>query len=448
MEWSEAPLIGGFFDSPTENKAQRDLYKQAERYEQQRQAAEQAGQQAQQQALSQADPYNQFLQGYQQQQQAPGVAEQFFASNQGRYGQGGYAAAQMPAVQAAAQAPGVAEQFFAGLGQGPNAMASAWQQGQGLQAPSRAESQAGRYQAQLGGASQSEMLSRMLGGLQDRVTLSDQVAQQAMAAGGSGAGLDPYYEQASKRAGQDINRALAAQGLLGSAFGANKMVDAQTQLSAEQANREADFGLQQRAQAAQAAQAADANRLGFVGMAADLARGADASQLARAQTGFGLAQGADAAQLARLGLLGNLGAQYDQGWLSNATGLGNLALGAQQAQLGRLGFGMDAAMGLDNMDLSRAQAGQQAAAQAQALAQGRGQSVLDNQFRQQAQTQQNMALWNEMLANRDQALMDAQLASITAANQVGLNSSDRRRQQNQGLLDTALGVAGSFLGLG
>jgi hypothetical protein len=260
--------------------------------------------------------------------------------------------------------------------------------------------------------------------------------------------LDAYYSQAGKDANQQINRALAAQGLLGSGYGANQVVNAQTRLAAERAGREAEFGLQQRDQAARAASAADANRLGLINAAAGLAQGADNALLGRTTAGFGIAQGADSGMLGRLGLMGTLGSAYDQGDLARTLGIGGLGMDAQRLGLGRQQLGLEAAMGADKMDLSRATAGMDAAQAAQLLSQGRGQQLLDNQFRQQAQMQQQRMLWDEMLANRDQALMDAQFASLAARNQAAMDDSARRRGQNQHLFDTAVGVGAAALGVG
>jgi hypothetical protein len=449
MEWSEAPLIGGFFNSPTETKAQNSLGEQAAAYGKQRAKGAKEGKAAQSAALGLADPYNQMQQGANQRLSQAGAGEQFFGANQGRFGQGGAAQVMFNANQGQMTRPGVGEAYFGQVAnqKGPGAAGAAWSAASSLNGPSITERGVAGYQGQLAGASQAELLQRTMGGLQDRNTFSDQAAKMSLGAA-QNPNLGQYYDQASKDASQGINRALAAQGLLGSAFGANKAVEMQSRLGAERANREADFGLAARQQATQAASSADANRLGLIQSAAGMAQGADNAQLGRVTAGFGMGQGADQAQLGRLGLMGSLGQAYDQGDLARTLGIGGLGMQAQDAALGRAQFGQNAAMGLDQMDLAKVNAGQNAAMQAQALAQGRDQSMMDNQFRQQQQMQQQQMMWNEMLANRDQAMMDAQLASVQAQNQSAMDSSNRRRGQNSDMLNTVVGGGLSMLSLG
>jgi hypothetical protein len=56
-------------------------------------------------------------------------------------------------------------------------------------------------------------------------------------------GLDPYYDRAKERAMSDISREMAALGAYGSSTAQQMRGEALTDLSAEQANREADFRL-------------------------------------------------------------------------------------------------------------------------------------------------------------------------------------------------------------
>lgn len=61
---------------------------------------------------------------------------------------------------------------------------------------------------------------------------------------GQGPGLDPYYQHASQRLGGEMANQLAARGQYGSSAGMRQTGDALASLAAEQANREAQYGLQ------------------------------------------------------------------------------------------------------------------------------------------------------------------------------------------------------------
>lgn len=83
--------------------------------------------------------------------------------------------------------------------------------------------------------------------------------------GGVNQNLDPYYQRARERTSADINKQLAARGQFGSSVGTGMLGDALSNLSAEQANREADFQLRNQGQLGQfagQAQAAQQGRLG------------------------------------------------------------------------------------------------------------------------------------------------------------------------------------------
>lgn len=75
---------------------------------------------------------------------------------------------------------------------------------------------------------------------------------------GTGAGLDPYYDYASKTGGERLGNRMRATGFGGSAH-ADALSDYEQGLAAEQANREADFNLR-------SAMASDQGRLGRVGL--------------------------------------------------------------------------------------------------------------------------------------------------------------------------------------
>jgi len=128
-------------------------------------------------------------------------------------------------------------------------------------------------------------------------------------------GLDPYYDRARERTAGDLNRQLAARGGYNTSRGLNMLSDASQGLTAEQANREADYALKRSQNAmnwaqggAQAAQGADnsslnqgkldlAQTMGF----GDLAMGAQDAEQNRLLTDLGVNMGLDAQQMGRMG---------------------------------------------------------------------------------------------------------------------------------------------------
>jgi hypothetical protein len=197
------------------------------------------------------------------------------------------------------------------------------------------------------------------------------------------AGLQPYYDRAKQRAMEDITQQTSALGAYGSSAGQGLMSQALTDLSAEQANREADYRLRQLQEqrgweglggqlagqggAAQRgwgqlglgqqelggrmagmasqeqldrvgmgsdlANRASAERLSQIGMGGDLARTADQALLSRYGLGGQFSQAAGAEDISRLLGIGNLGSKADQTSLAQLLGAANLAQGATQTDI-------------------------------------------------------------------------------------------------------------------
>lgn len=91
-------------------------------------------------------------------------------------------------------------------------------------------------------------------------------------------GLDPYYERARGRLGEDINQQLASRGMYGSSTGMDMLSEGLGGLNAEQANREADYNLRRMAE-----------QRGWEGLGGSLAGQADQGELQRRLGGFGAA---------------------------------------------------------------------------------------------------------------------------------------------------------------
>lgn len=141
------------------------------------------------------------------------------------------------------------------------------------------------------------------------------------------ANLDPYYANARKRQTQDTNSALGARGMFNSSAALDKIAQGDATLNSQQANAEAQYGL---------------NRASTIGnlnaIAGNLARGADMSSAAQAQSklnylteGGNLAAGADSGKATRL-QTGFAGAgAADSGEIARLTTAATVALGAQGA---------------------------------------------------------------------------------------------------------------------
>ncbi len=102
---------------------------------------------------------------------------------------------------------------------------------------------------------------------------------------------------------EDINTAMASRGMLRSGAGNQAMVDAMTQLGAEQANREAQHQLQYQGLGGQLARSADISsagqsqdNLGWLMGLGNVAGQADNASLARIMGGIGAADAATAAK--------------------------------------------------------------------------------------------------------------------------------------------------------
>lgn len=93
--------------------------------------------------------------------------------------------------------------------------------------------------------------------------------------------LDPYYNNAERRATEAINQQMGSRGLFNSSAALGQSAEAITNLEAEKANREGQYGLQ---------------RAGLMG---SLAGGADQSTLANLGAGFSAAQTAQEDQAQR-----------------------------------------------------------------------------------------------------------------------------------------------------
>lgn len=144
------------------------------------------------------------------------------------------------------------------------------------------------------------------------------------------ANMDPYYDNQRRIANENINKSMAARGAYGSSAANDQISEADTNLAADQAQKEAAYGLNR------------SSLLGSLGSAAD-ASSLNASGNQRSWEGVlgGLATGADSASLSKLiggaNVAGSAqGAQTTRG--QNAFG-NNLAIGDRMSGIMGAGYG-------------------------------------------------------------------------------------------------------------
>lgn len=210
------------------------------------------------------------------------------------------------------------------------------------------------------------------------------------------ANTDPYYDNAIRLATRDINRQSAAQGIYGGGTGLAPVNEAVTNLRAQQAKDNAQYGL------------------------------------SRAGLGGQLAQASDAA---------SLGAQQGQlGWL---TGMGNLGLGVQNADLGRILAGGQLAGQTQQGQLAGLNAEQAAALAAQQELSGRAQGFFENNLNMgQALSGPLQNIYMQSLAAQ-MGLTQQQMQMLlgygsTAANQ----SANNQAESEQGIMNFASLIPG------
>ncbi len=229
------------------------------------------------------------------------------------------------------------------------------------------------------------------------------------------ADMSPYYQNAQRQAAEQINAQYAARGMGRSSGALDQNAEAATNLAAQEAKDNAQYGLQ------------------------------------------------------RGGLLGNLAASADQssrgnnqnqlGWL---TGMGNLGLGVQSADLQRLMGGANIAQGLDSNSLAHLAAGMTAGLGAQNAMENRGQNFFTNNLMFGKATADPMqAIYTNMLGG-DRGLQESQMQMALGVPREALNQDIMNQQmalQNQaaqqasgggglgGLLGGGGGGMGGLLGL-
>lgn len=169
-----------------------------------------------------------------------------------------------------------------------------------------------------------EQYQKDTGGYFKQPTMSEMFAQGAIDKGGgpgvsnraedayqkfngsTPANMDPYYANERRKAEENINRATAARGVYGSSAANDMLGEAFTNLGADQAKAEAQYGLQRGSLLGSLAQGADSSsaagsrdRLNWTSALSSIANGADASGLSRVVSGANVAGAAQGAQTTR-----------------------------------------------------------------------------------------------------------------------------------------------------
>lgn len=206
------------------------------------------------------------------------------------------------------------------------------------------------------------------------------------------ANMAPYYDNAQRKAFEGVDRAYGATGSLGSTRSMDRKSEAATDLRAQQAKDEAQYGLSRNS------------------MLGGLAGAADAS--GRANTGM------------------------DLSWL---TGLGGLGLGVQDAELRRM-------LGMEGADLARLNSGMGAASAAQGAMRNRGQDFFGNNLALGGQQASIMGSTYLPSIMNDQNLLQAQLDLMLGKNREGLNQVATGRAASEEGIGNLAGLMGNFMG--
>lgn len=219
------------------------------------------------------------------------------------------------------------------------------------------------------------------------------------------ADMSPFYSNAERKLTEGIDRAMAARGLYSSSAGMDRTAEALTDLAAQQARDEANYGLQR-----------SQNLQGWAGLQGQLASAAD--------------QGSRA------------GSSEELAWI---TGLGDLALSGQNAWLARMGQAGNLAGAADQAMLGRLGAGQSAAMQAQQAQQSRLQQLWDMEMGLGgALGSAATGAYNDMFAD-DLALLEAQMMAEAGLTAEAVNQSHRNQER---IKKDAEWIKDMFMGMG
>lgn len=282
----------------------------------------------------------------------PGVAEQYFNENNQKYDGQGQADQWWGANQDKLSAPGQSEQFF----------------------------------------------GQALNDYSNRGPNSNDAAEAYnLFKSGSPQDMSPYYDNAARKLNEGLNTEFASRGAYGSSVGMDRIAEANTDLRAQQAKDEANYGLQR------------------YGLGGQLGAGADAS--------------------------GRANSQGDLAW---TTGLGGLSQGAQGAQQGRMNQAGQYALGVDSQNLQNLNSGMNAAQMAEEARRLRGRDYMGdmtgNYDRLSALGQHQY----ENMFNEDANLLDAQEGMQTGIGTTNLDLAGKREDRTRQDVGNVASLAAAF----
>lgn len=203
------------------------------------------------------------------------------------------------------------------------------------------------------------------------------------------ANMDPYYENAKRRSAEEINSQMAARGMMGGTPGMDRVAESFTDLNAQQARDEAQYGLQR-----------SADMRGWSGLQGQLAGQADQTSALKSQD--------------------------ERSWMS---GLGDLAMSGQNAWLGRMGQAGQLAGQADQADLSRLNSGMNAAMGAQNAQAGRANQLWDQQMQLSDQLSNGWRQAQENMLGADSSFMDSGMGMELGLGAEALNQGYRNQQR-------------------
>lgn len=244
-------------------------------------------------------------------------------------------------------------------------------------------------------------------------------------------GLDPYYDNAKRRAEESIRQTMAAKGAYGSSAANDMAQEAFTNLEAEKANREADYHLARLAEqrgweglGGQLAGQASGQQLGWTTGLGNLGLGAETLGMNKDVNTIASALGVDATELSRV--LGGLG-------ISNQIDTGDL---------NRIIAGAGAAGQADTMDLSKIIGGQESASTAQNDKMTRIMNAFSQIFGPMSTAMGTAGNAYNDIFSSDTALMDAIFGAGLAGGQQGISNQQYTDQQKEEALSALTGILG------
>lgn len=305
-----------------------------------------------------------------------GSGEQYWADNQGKFGQTTQTQGYLDENKLGASATG---QYTGSHQLGDSQAQAFWEQNQGnMGQPGVAEQYA-------------DMVLKKYGGGSNLPT---------------DPGLGTYYDRQEQKLTQSMNDQLSARGAYGSSVGLGSLASGIADLRADQARNEADYNLRR-----------SANERDWMNSVGSLANQGQNATLSRWNAGQNAATGADT---------GTLGF-----WNAGLNG----AQATDTVDLARWQAGLAGSQMADNANLSQFTTGMNASNQAQNLQRQRGQDMFNNNLTMGASLSGTAGSAYSSALTSDQQLMDAINALMTGTASEGVNAASHQENDAQNQLN-------------